>query len=246
MEITNIHIIPRLISSLSKTIFSKKEHVLLGISPFNSYFSEEMIGHWVQWAQNTFSSFNLFVPDTLPIYTFLALGYDEAKAKKKAERQAAYLKNKIFRALTHRSFTDEEAKNIVIDMNVLQKNEFYQNIKNVCYSLYEENAIFRNECDKCTGWVLNNQAVKDKRLANKNMAVKYILDEMPLFMNTPAILNTVSSLFTYHQTPEIINYLYNDKMQDKFIALNQGYIELSVTNTEDFISNGVLIEDEFR
>ena len=244
MDNLNVQVAPYLISSLSKEIYSKKEHILLGISPFNSYFSEEMIGHWIRWAHRTFSSFNIFVPDTLPIYTFLALGYDEAKSKNKAKRQASYLKNKIFRALSKENFSEEESTNLLIDMDFLQKNESYNYLKERCYKLYSENIEFQNECDKSTGWVLNGQTIKDiNRASNQNIAVRYILDEMPLFMNTPSILNIPSSLFSYHQIPEFINYLYTNHNDNNFIAPNQGFIELSVMYNV-VVSKGVLTEDE--
>jgi cyclo(L-tyrosyl-L-tyrosyl) synthase len=234
----HVQVAPYLISSLSKEIYSKKEHVLLGISPFNSYFSEEVISHWVRWAEHNFSSFNIFVPDTLPIYTFLALGYNEAKSINKAKRQALYLKNKIFRTLANANFNEFEASKLLIDMNFLQKNEFYNSLKERCYKLYRENIEFQNECNKSTGWVLSGQISKDLNKGNQNIAVRYLLDEMPLFINTPLILKVPSSLFSYHQIPEFINYLYTDHCNNNFIDLNQGFMRLSVTYKET-ISTGI-------
>jgi cyclo(L-tyrosyl-L-tyrosyl) synthase len=245
MENRDVSITPLLISPLSNTLYKKKEHVLLGISPFNSYFSEEMISHWISWAYETFSSFNIFIPDTLPIYTFLALGYDELKAKNKAKKQAAYLKNKIARALLQCRVKNIDHHNCIIDMAYLENNPIYQDLKNRCYTLYEEDLEFQRECDQSTGWVLNNHPIKDHLLANTNIAVQYILKEMPLFMNTPLILNKESSLFSYHQTPQFINFLYTNHMESRFIALNQGFIELSVNLSHDILK-GVLLEDELK
>ncbi len=234
-----------LISPLSEEIFSKKEHILLGISPFNSYFSEEMIGYWIKWAQKTFTSFNIFVPDTLPVHTFIALGYSEAKAKSKAKRQASYLKNKISRALLKLGFSTQDLNNLLIDMNFLEANESYNRLKEKCYSLYKDNLEFRNECDQCTGWVLNGHPAKELKEEHLNIAVRYILDEMPLFLNTPSILNKSSSIFSYHQTPQLLNYLYTNHMENEYVALNQGYLELSIRNPVE-ISNGVLMEEGHR
>ncbi len=243
MDNSNVMVTPHLITSLSATLYQQKEHVLLGISPFNSYFSEEMIGDWIQWAHTTFSSFHVFIPDTLPMYTFLALGYDEFKAKKKAKKQAAYLRNKVARALLQCQLDGIDANKLIIDMDYLENNQAYLELKKKCYALYNENPEFQKECDQCTGWVLNGHAVKDLDLANENIAVQYILNEMPLFMDTPSILNTPSSLFSYHQTPQFINYLYTDHRKNEFVALNQGYIELSV-HTRHTIPDGVLFGNE--
>lgn len=242
MDNRNVIVTPHLITSLSATLYQQKEHVLLGISPFNSYFSEEMIGDWIQWAHTTFSSFHVFIPDTLPIYTFLALGYDELNAKKKAKKQAAYLKNKVARALVQRQLDHIDTNKLIIDMDYLENNQAYLELKKACYALYNKNPEFQKECDQCTGWVLNGHAVKDSHRANNNIAVQYILNEMPLFMDTPSILNTPSSLFSYHQTPQFINYLYTDHRKNEFVALNQGYIELFVhTHT---IPDGVVFGNE--
>ena len=243
MDNNNVIATPHLITSLSFALYQKKEHVLLGISPFNSYFSEEMIGHWIQWAQTTFLSFHIFIPDTLPIYTFLALGYDELKAKRKAKNQASYLKNKVARALLQCQLDDLDANKLIIDMYYLENNEAYMELKKTCYALYNDHSEFQKECDQCTGLVLNGHAVKDSHIANSKIAVQYILNEMPLFMNTPAILNIPSSLFSYHQTPPFINYLYTDHSKNKFVALNQGYIELSI-DTSHRKFNEVLFDNE--
>lgn len=245
MDNRNVIVTPHLITSLSSTLYQQKEHVLLGISPFNSYFSEEIIGDWIQWAHTTFSSFHVFIPDTLPMYTFLALGYDEFKAKKKAKKQAAYLKNKVARALLQCQLDGIDANKLIIDMDYLENNQAYLELKKKCYALYNENPEFQKECDQCTGWVLNGHAVKDLDLANENIAVQYILNEMPLFMDTPSILNTASSLFSYHQTPQFINYLYTDHRKNEFVALNQGFIELSI-HTHHTIPDGVLFGNELR
>lgn len=113
--------------------------MLLGISPFNSYFSEEIIGHWIQWAHSTFSSFHIFIPDTLPIYTFLALGYDEAKAQNKTKRQAAYLKNKVARALERCQLKELDVTQLIIDMDYLENNPAYLELKEQCYARRESN-----------------------------------------------------------------------------------------------------------
>ena len=118
-------------------------------------------------------------------------------------------------------------------------------LKAHCYSLYQQDAAFRLECDQCTGWVLNGHTIKDLHKSNHNIAVHYILNEMPLFMDTPSILGVESSLFVYHQTPEFINFLYTNSISSELIASNQGFIELSVQK-QGAITDGVLFHDEFR
>ncbi|MBY0580996.1 MAG: tRNA-dependent cyclodipeptide synthase [Rickettsiales bacterium] len=47
----------------------EKSHCILGISPFNSFFSEENITTLINWANTQFRSFQIFIPDKISYYT---------------------------------------------------------------------------------------------------------------------------------------------------------------------------------
>src|ERR1700688_333964 len=92
-----------LIGKNSKSIYKQRSHVLIGVSPFNSYFSEKNITTIIQWAKRNFKLVNIFIPDDMSIYTLKAIGYSQEKAEFKTRRQDIYLKNKVFRALKNLS-----------------------------------------------------------------------------------------------------------------------------------------------
>nr|VFK04257.1 MAG: tRNA-dependent cyclodipeptide synthase [Candidatus Kentron sp. H]VFK04532.1 MAG: tRNA-dependent cyclodipeptide synthase [Candidatus Kentron sp. H]VFK07807.1 MAG: tRNA-dependent cyclodipeptide synthase [Candidatus Kentron sp. H] len=72
------------ISDHCRVLYERGEHAVLGISPYNSYFSEHNIKILLEWGWDHFSSLSLLIPDEASQYTLMALGYDEAKAKKKS------------------------------------------------------------------------------------------------------------------------------------------------------------------
>jgi cyclo(L-tyrosyl-L-tyrosyl) synthase len=211
------------VSDNCKKIYLLKNHGLLGISPFNSYFSEEKILSLLKWTIKNFNSFNIFIPDTLPIYTFLALDYEESKAKKKTQRQVAYLKNKIFRALNQLGYSEHESTKLIINISSLERNPSYVAAREKCYQLYNSKLDFQNACNNCTDWVLNGYNMNHSNFTNLHIAVRYLLDEMPLFINSTNILNTSTSIFIYHQFPSFINYLYNQTSYD-MVSKHQGFI----------------------
>lgn len=219
-----------LCSQNCESIYEFREHVLLGISPFNSYYSEENITALVRWASETFKHFHIFIPDTLPEYNFIALGYAEEKAKKKSLKQARYLKNKIIRAFKSLGFSNDYANHLIIDMEKLQQNEFYQKHRDVCFNLFENDLDFRKDCLEATEWTLNSYQVTLKRSPEKQIAVHYLLEEMLLFLDTPSILNVNSSLFCYHQTPLFIKKLYTSYRKSTILSLQQGFIEIQFEN----------------
>ena len=69
------------VSQNCKKIYLNKEHAILGISPFNSYFSEKNIILLVEWVSNNFGNFNIFVPDTLHQSTYNILSKNQGFIK---------------------------------------------------------------------------------------------------------------------------------------------------------------------
>lgn len=208
-------------------IVALREHVLLGISPFNSYYSEENVRGLLDWVRYTFSSFHIFIPDTLPIYTFVALGYDEQKAEKKTKKQVSYLMNKIYRALSQVGFSAEESQRKIISVSAMELNEQYIKLRQFCYDLYESDIEFQNECNKCIDFILSYQNAIICNPERYKIAIRYLLDEMPFFIDTPSILGISTSMFIYHQIPNFIDYLYNHApKKNKSIA--QGFMKVLV------------------
>ncbi len=185
-------------------------HALIGISPFNSYFSEARIRALVQWGQQRFSSFQLFIPDEPARYTLEALGYEPVRARRKARRQANYLKNKIARALRAQGIADEQHSAIVVDWQVLQSNPRYQQVHQSCRQLFESNADFRATCMDASAWVLQDRTDPhgQPEISALERAAEYFLAELPLFVATPSILEQPASVFCYHRLPEFLQRLY--------------------------------------
>src|SRR4051812_12490620 len=92
-----------------------KKHVCFGISPFNSYFSENQIQRLAEWGKIEFEAMHFFVPDVPSVYTLEALGYSQERASWKARRQCQYLFNKIHKALKNTGFSGVEAEEMILN-----------------------------------------------------------------------------------------------------------------------------------
>ena len=114
-------------------------------------------------------------------------------------------------------------------MNKLQFNTSFIKLKAICYELFKNEHDFRDECLSATQWILNGYQNASKQEVDRSMAVHYLLEEMPLFLDTPSILEIPSSLFCYHQTPNFIKTLYNNNRRS-FLSLQQGFVEVSFEN----------------
>lgn len=205
-------------------LLQDKEHALIGISPFNSYYSEKRIADLIKWGMNNFKDFHLFVPDTLPIFNFLSLGYSEGKAKSKSKHQWNYLKSKISKAFMANGFGEYPASKVITinDTEPLSNNEIYKDIHEKCLYRYRNDQAFKEKCLKASESIFSNPLDPTKNNINFEIAVQYILGELPIALDTPKILGVKSSLFIYHDNIDFFVNLY--KVHDELLSTKQGHL----------------------
>lgn len=198
--------------SLKKDLLpSKKEHfALIGISPFNSYFSVEKILEICEWVHNKYDDFAIFIPDEISKYTFEALGYTKEKLNRKTKKQDNYTINKVNRALS--VFYDKykiEKEIEIFTISRLKQNKSYKDLYIIFSQMFLNNKIFRKNCLNVTEWILsnndNNISVDDFQ---KNIAVQYFLFELPIMTYAIDILKLDSCDFVYHNIPSFLKFLY--------------------------------------
>lgn len=75
---------------------------------------------------------------------------------------------------------------------------------------YAEETGFRDACREASGWVLAGNLPAGQRPGAERVerAVRYFLAELPLFLDTPAIVGAEASVFCYHQPPDVLRRLY--------------------------------------
>lgn len=215
------------INESSKIILEKGEFALLGVSPFNSYFSVEKIVDSLDTILNNFMDFAIFIPDQISSFTLEALGYEKNRINYKTRKQDNYLKNKVYRALEivkNRKAIDISNK-VVILSNLFDDNAYIH-----CYdtiiSLLENDINFRQGCLDTSSWIITNhskyQNLTSSGLEAKSLiiAVQYFLKELPLFLCAPKILAVDSCCFIYPNIPPFLANIYNS---DKLSLENQGF-----------------------
>ncbi len=205
--------------------FQTKSHICFGISPFNSYFSEERIRDLALWGKREFDSMHFFVPDVPSAYTLEALGYDSEKAAWKARRQTQYLHNKIERALKGIGFSQIDAWEMILNWERLSKNARFQELYEQTKDHFDNNPKFQASCLEASKWVLERR-VPDADALDVSVlksAVRYLLAEMPLFLDAGGIVGRASSVFCYHQCPRFIEALFQGKHPLR-VSEGQGFL----------------------
>ncbi len=189
-------------------------HVCFGISPFNSYFSEARIQELASWGKKEFDTMHFFVPDIPSAYTLEALGYSPEKAAWKARRQAQYLHNKIHRALSNIGYPSLDAYAMILNWEKLSANEAYTSLHATILETFEKDLSFHQVCLEASRWVLEKRVPDTQTLSREALssAVRYLLTEIPLFLDTASIVGKDSSVFCYHQEVAFIADLFHGKL----------------------------------
>lgn len=65
----------------------KNQHVLFGISPFNSKFNEVYLGKMLDWGFNNYTCVDILHPHEEAKYLLMGCGDDLTKSKKKSRKE---------------------------------------------------------------------------------------------------------------------------------------------------------------
>ncbi|MER5640197.1 tRNA-dependent cyclodipeptide synthase [Kitasatospora sp. NPDC002227] len=204
-------------------IAARRVHACVGISPFNGYFHAQRIAGLARWAVTEFEQAHFFLPDSLAVHTLEAVGYPRDRALFKARRQGQHMHNKITTALRELGVPDPDSR--VLTSAALTAHPRYTELHQQARQLFDTDPAFRTACLAAGGWVLERRLPPGTAptTAQLLIASDYLLGELPLFLDTPAIAAVAESVFCYHQTPDFLRQLF-----ERTLACtpepNQGYL----------------------
>jgi cyclo(L-tyrosyl-L-tyrosyl) synthase len=213
------------VDSNSGVLLKKKEFALLGVSPFNSYFSLEKILELLDIIHYEFTNFTIFIPDKISRFTLEALGYEESRINYKIRKQDNYLKNKVTKALSiFKEKYNIDISNKVVTLSSLLENPVYINYYNITQELYNKDKVFKQGCLDTSEWVLTNHSKYSESTLNKislEIAVQYFLKELPLFLWANKILGIENCCFVYPSIPLFLLRIYKEYYLN---SINQGFL----------------------
>ncbi|MEG8281248.1 tRNA-dependent cyclodipeptide synthase [Streptomyces sp. AHA2] len=206
-------------------VYERREHALFGMSPCNSYFSKDRIRRMLQWGLQEFESVHVFLPDYATRFTFLALGYEQRAAEKKARTETNALRNRIKRALRSLGVVDTDA--LIIDWNRIREEPAYLTLLARAEETFETDTAFRRACLDASREVIKHQRLRGRmpEEARLRIAVRYVLLKMPTFLDTAAIIGARSSVRCYHRPAAMDRALFAHRYS-LVPAAHQGYLQV--------------------
>ena len=182
-------------------IWQRHPAIVLGISPFNSYFSRIRIEQLIRWSLRYSRQVYCYVPDAASAWNLIATGTEPARAHKLAAKQGRYLRNKILQAWRNVGLSGARADRL-LDARALQHRPAYAMRLAEVQQRHDSDPAFRELCLAATAAVLGSRGAGD--VADPSTAVNYLLAEFPLFTHAEEIIDQAVAAFVYRQCPSVV------------------------------------------
>ncbi len=203
-----------------RRIFECADHALIGLSPFNSYFTPQTIKNLVTWAAKHFSAVDVFMPGYEGAHTLTAAGITPQKAVNRIRQANKMLRNPAISALASCGIPDPECR--VHTWTQLLNRSSYRNLRELVRASYTTEPVIRHAHRQISQAVVQRVSKTTPTEQQIDEAVGYSIAELPLFLDSPSIFGVSSSVFIYHRSFEIIKFLVNNSSILK-VASDQGF-----------------------
>lgn len=175
-----------------------KEIPVIGMSPGNSYFKDEVVKELLKKVVEQYGKTAVLIADIPAISTYVALGYPENRARRdKAIPQGNNLRNRVGRAMEELGYSTEQVKIVDWEAGVENNVDYRKKFEEVS-KLYEDNPAFQKAANETTKQVLDSENGETVDSSIK-IAVKYLLSELAFMEFAPKLLGTEKAVYIYHK-----------------------------------------------
>ncbi|WP_073911312.1 tRNA-dependent cyclodipeptide synthase [Streptomyces sp. CB00455] len=189
-------------------IWEDGDHVLIGVSPGNSYFTSERITRLAQWATTHFAQVDFVYADLHVDRMFAAFGYTREHAHKRAAKETKAVRRRILKGLEESGPPRADIR--VRALSKFQSNPVYQLLHRRVLHFLETDAEFRKGCEQMALHFVGSKVPEGESITDDQLRVcfDYMAAELPFFVDTPSILDEPSSVAAYHVRMPLTDVLF--------------------------------------
>ncbi|MFD3807328.1 tRNA-dependent cyclodipeptide synthase [Streptomyces sp. NPDC058611] len=189
-------------------IWEDGDHVLIGVSPGNSYFSSERITSLAQWATTRFAQVDFVYADLHVDRMFAAFGYTREHAEKRAAKEIKAVRRRILKGVEESGPPQAEIR--VRALSEFQSNPVYQLLHRRVLHFLETDDEFRKGCERMALHFVGSKLPEGESMTDAQLQVcfDYMAAELPFFVDTPSILDVPSSVAAYHVRMPLTDVLF--------------------------------------
>lgn len=215
-------------------LIAKREHLLVGISPFNSRFSPSYVNALLAWGSSQFSKVDVLLPnEEHATRLLLATGVLPGKAIRKTRKELTRHRRFIRQALDRLGVCAQKVR--IFDFSDFGTHPAYLRLHSQVSEAFSRCDKFRTACEsmsrqaihgRARGVALDATAAED---AHVRVAIPYIFAEMPFYLNSAEMIGVTSSILAYHRPWPIGTGLFSGQFPLR-ISANQGHGIVSLTD----------------
>ncbi|WP_342720008.1 tRNA-dependent cyclodipeptide synthase (plasmid) [Bacillus paramycoides] len=213
-------------------ILKRSKHAIIGISPFNSRFSDEYINRLIEWALHTFDDVSVLLAGKEAANLLEALGTPKGKAERKVRKEVSRNRRSAEKALKEHGGN----VNAIHTFSDFNDNNAYNCMRAEAEHTFLSETHFRNACLEMSYAAILGRArgtnIDIDQISNDmlNIAVEYVIAELPFFIGGAEILGAQETVLIYHKPWELGEQIVRNDFSIK-MKPNQGY--LMVQEMED-------------
>jgi tRNA-dependent cyclodipeptide synthase len=182
------------------------ECILVGLSPYNSFFRPAAVETLVTWAAARFDRLEVLLPGYEAAYAAIAAGRAPRDAVRSARRAVQQLRTPARRALAAAGRPYPDA--LVHTWTRLVTRPRYRELRAVAEHAYRTSPELRALCDETSreGLVsaLGREPTPDEVARN----LGYVLAEVPFFVDVPGIIGAQTAVFVYNRPSPLVEALF--------------------------------------
>ncbi|MEV6206429.1 tRNA-dependent cyclodipeptide synthase [Kitasatospora sp. NPDC051914] len=182
-------------SERCRRVFARGDHLLIGVSPGNSYFSARRIAELVHWGKEFFDAVDIVHADLHVDAQFGAQGYPPEAALRRAAKEVKTTRRRIERGVADAGRDGVRAH----ALSDFTGSAAYRRLHGAALDALATDPPFREATERMAHGFLRSRldggTPDPEHLA---AAVDYIAAELPFFLDTPALLGVPSSVACYH------------------------------------------------
>ncbi len=177
-------------------VWERGDHLLIGVSPGNSYFSSQRIAELVDWAGEHFTAVDLVYADLHVDTQFQAFGHPPEHALRRAAKEIKATARRI-----HRGVQESGRDGVrVRALSEFHADPEYRRLHRSVEEALLLDPVFRAAAEGMAHSFLAARLPEGSAPAPAQLAagLRYISAELPFFLDTPALLGVASSVTCYH------------------------------------------------
>ncbi|MEZ0095189.1 tRNA-dependent cyclodipeptide synthase [Streptacidiphilus sp. EB129] len=189
-------------------IYARADHVLIGVSPGNSYFTSDRLAELARWSLGHFEAVDFVYADLHVDAMFEATGYTAEHAAKRAAKEVKAVRRRIAKGLDEAEAPSERVR--VHALSEFAGSAEYRELHAEVLHALAVDREFQLAAEDMVRQVVGGRTPDDEAMsaAQRQAGLDYLAAELPFFLDTPAILGVPTSVGCYHKTLPLVNVLY--------------------------------------